>query len=704
MTVADQPAGAAPRMTAEQAMRQAWAHYTANRAVQAEKIARQVIKNQPRNSDAANLLGVLAFRANVIPDAIKWTERALEGNPDAAELHGNLCEMYRRSGNLDRAIAAGLRAVELKPSYSQALNNLGIAYFDKQDFATAESYYRKAIECQPDFADAYNNLGNVLMALKRHDDAIDAYTRALEIRPNYAEAFGNLGRSLKELGRLEEAELALRKAILIRPGYVEAYNNLALTLWDRKQPDEALGILARAMAMQPDRPESMIIMASLLLDRGKPEGALYACQRALKNKPDHVGALNLMGRICRDLEDLPRSIECCRKALALQPDSGEILNNLGISLLEIGDLEGATKALARAAELQPESLPTLINLASSKKFKPGDPEIAKLEQAVRREDISDDQRMALHYSLGKAYDDCKEHPKAFEQFMAGAKIKRQKLNYEEAPMLRLFDRIRQVFTPKLIAEKAGAGDPDTRPIFIVGMPRSGSTLVEQIIASHPQVVGAGEVKYLHQAVLDIDKVFGSAVRYPEMVHLMEAKQFRSLVSSYKAKLPKLPEGKTLITDKMLTNYYYVGLIHLIFPNARIIHSKRNAVDTCISCYSKMFREDMPYTYDLKELAHYYQKYSELMNHWKAVLPANTVLDVQYEEVVGDLEAQARRIITYCGLEWDPAVLKFHETDRPVKTASVTQVRQPLYSSSVERWRNYGKLVEPLVEELGPLAR
>lgn len=685
------------------AMPLAWEHFRAQRLRLAEQVSRQVLAEEPGNSDAASLLGIMAYRAGQTREAINWMERAIAGNPDVAGYHSNLCEMYRQTGDLDRAIAAGRRAIDLDPKYLQGLNNLGIAFFEKHDFAGAEEYYRRAIACDPKFPEAHNNLANALRAQRRLDEAIEEYRKAIELRAAYPEALSNLGCTLREQGHLEEAEQALRMAIGARPSYVEAFNNLALTLWERKQPEEALGVLARSMAIQPDRPEAMIIMASYLLDLGRTKGALYACQRALRNKPDHVGALNLMGRICRDLEDFTGSIEHCRKALALKPDAPEILNNLGISLLEVGDLDGATKALSRAAELEPGSLATYINLASAKKFKAGDPEIAVLEAAVRREDIGEDQRISLHYSLGKAYDDTKEYRKAFEQFMAGAAIKRRKLNYEEMPTLRLFDRIKHVFTPKLLAERAGFGDPTLKPIFIVGMPRSGSTLVEQILASHPRVYGAGEVKYLHQGVIEVDRAFGSAVRYPELMHLIEQSQLQTIVNYYREHLPVLPDGKTRITDKMLTNYYYVGLIYLLFPNARVVHCKRNAVDTCISCYSKMFREDMPYTYDLKEIAHYYKKYNELMEHWKAVLPRHYILEVKYEEVVGDLETAARRIVSHCDLEWDPACLEFHKTDRPVKTASVTQVRQPLYASSVERWRNYGELVEPLVKELGPLA-
>jgi hypothetical protein len=211
------------------------------------------------------------------------------------------------------------------------------------------------------------------------------------------------------------------------------------------------------------------------------------------------------------------------------------------------------------------------------------------------------------------------------------------------------------------------------------------------------------VKHLHQGIVAVEQALGSAMRYPELAHLMERPQFDAIAGHYHAHMPKLPEGKRLTTDKMLTNYYYVGLIYLLFPNARVIHCTRNAVDTCVSCFSKMFREDMTYTYDLKELARYYRKYAGLMAHWKAVLPEGFILDVAYEDIVGDIEREARRIVGHCGLEWDAACLEFHKTDRVVKTASAAQVRRPLYKHSVQRWRKYGNAIEPLVKELGPFA-
>lgn len=684
-------------------MAAAWAHFNAQKFESAERLARTVLNDNPGNADAPGLLGVMAYTAGKYEDAIAWMERAAQANPAMPGFQSNLCEIYRCCGKLDDAIAAGLKALELAPKHLQALSNLGIAYFEKGEMDRAEALYRSAIAADPKFAEAHNNLANALKSQGKLDEAILEYKTAIEIRPSYPEALNNLGATLREIGELEDSERAHRLAIGAKPSYVEAYNNLAMTLWERKQTEEALGVLARSMAVAPQKPDAIVIMATYMLELGRTKGALYACRRALRCKPDLPVALNMMGKIYRDLDDLPASVEYCRKAVALKPNSLDMLNNLGISLMESGDLEGAQEIFGRALELEPESLTTYINLASARKFKPGDPAIAFFERAIKKPDLNEEQRISAHYTLGKAYDDTGQYEKAFDQFVAGSSLKRAKVNYDETQALKLFDRIRQVFSPSLIAEKSGFGDPDFRPVFIVGMPRSGSTLVEQILASHGQVYGAGEVKHFHQSVTELDKLFGSSVRFPELMHIFDETQIRMVAKYYRENMPKLPQGKLVVTDKMLTNYYYVGLMSLVFPNARIIHCKRNPVDTCISGFSKQFREEMAYTYDLRETARFYKKYLELMEHWKAILPKGFLLEVTYERVVEDLEGEARRIFSHCGLDWDPACLEFYKTERAVRTASVAQVRQPLYNSAVARWKNYGDRIKPLLEELGPLA-
>jgi hypothetical protein len=247
----------------------------------------------------------------------------------------------------------------------------------------------------------------------------------------------------------------------------------------------------------------------------------------------------------------------------------------------------------------------------------------------------------------------------------------------------------------------GVGEQSSVPVFILGMPRSGSTLVEQILASHPKVFGAGEIDDFGKAILGLSGAARRAITSPEVVSLMSGEQLRQLGASYVGRIKAAAPAAQRITDKMLENFRFTGLIHLALPNARIIHTRRDPIDTCLSCFSKRFAENLPYTYDLGELGRYYRAYEALMAHWRSVLPQNVMLEVRYEEVVADLEGQARRILAHCGLEWDPHCLDFHKTERPVRTASVAQVRQPIYKSSVGRWRAFESFLGPLLAELEP---
>ncbi|MDR3499373.1 MAG: tetratricopeptide repeat protein [Parvibaculum sp.] len=304
----------------------AWEHFRARRLRLAEELGRQVIAAQPDNHNAACLLGIVCFRNRQAKEAIAWMERAVEGNPDIAGYHSNLCEMYRQVGEVDRAVAAGRRAVELDPAYPQGLNNLGTALYEKQDFNGAEEYYRRAIGCDPKFAEVHDNLANALRSQRRYDEAIAEHRQAIALRPGYAEALNNLGNTLREAGRPDEAEQALHMAIGARPNYVEAYNNLALILWDRKQHDEALVVIAKAMAIQPVRASSLMIA----------------------------------GRFYNEREEFGRAVECYRKALSLRPRSLEILNTLSAIFLDIGDLAGADEMLQRMVALNPGHAATRV--------------------------------------------------------------------------------------------------------------------------------------------------------------------------------------------------------------------------------------------------------------------------------------------------------------------------------------------------------
>ena len=317
----------------------------------------------------------------------------------------------------------------------------------------------------------------------------------------------------------------------------------------------------------------------------------------------------------------------------------------------------------------------------------------------KAKDPNEERYMALHFALGKAYEDMKEYPKSLEHYTIGAKLKRAVLKYDEAEVFDFFDSIREVFSEDYFKNRPYEGLSSSLPLFIVGMPRSGSTLAEQIISSHPDVYGAGEIKVLSSVLSNLRQKFPNLPRFPKMATAMKPQQFAAVANGYLKELTAMSPTAVRVTDKLLTNYYFVGLINTLFPNAKIIHTMRNPVDTCLSAYSKLFKDDMPHSYDLAELGRYYKKYEELMEHWRHVLPQGVMLDVQYEDVIADAETNARKIIEFVGLPWNDACLNFHTSDRPVKTASVSQVRKPIYGSSVNRWERYGDGLKPLVDAL-----
>lgn len=289
-------------------------------------------------------------------------------------------------------------------------------------------------------------------------------------------------------------------------------------------------------------------------------------------------------------------------------------------------------------------------------------------------------------------------PKAFEHFLAGAKLKRQRIPYSAENQDKLVENIRNTFTPERIAALSGQGDDTNVPIFVLGMPRSGTTLTETILASHPDVFGAGELPDLLQVAAE--PVNGSEAGYPLNLASVDGAALKQMGAKYLAQIRQRAPDATRITDKMPANYQAVGLIHLMLPNARIVHIKRNPVDTCLSAFTRLFKRSQYQTYDLVELGRYYRNYLDIMAHWRNVLPAGSFYELQYEELVANQEEETRKLLAFCNLGWDDACMSPHKTSRNVKTASVTQVREPVYTSSVERWRRYEKHLGPLLDALG----
>lgn len=555
---------------------------------------------------------------------------------------------------------------EAKPGSTAKLANLvslAIHHQNAGQFDKAEEAYRKIIGIVPDWVEAQSNLGNVLKKQGKLTEAADCYERALVLKPDYAEIQYNLANVLKDQGKLEEASARYEKALALKPDYPEAHNNLGLALQLQNRLGEAVAQFEQALALQPD----------------------------------HVEAHNNLGIALQEQGKLNEAMDRYKHVLALKPDNAVAYNNLGSTLKELGQFSEATVQYERALALKPDYAEAHYNRAEVVTFRQRDTNVIALEAlASDTNRLPEAKRLYIHFALAKALDDIGDYARAFEHMFAGNALKRLEIDYDETLTQKTFRLISDVFEAGLFNRFPVAGDPSSVPIFVLGMPRSGSTLIEQILASHPEVHAAGELKNLDLLAN------GQTMAYPACISNLDAGGLHHLGEAYLASLPEISPGKSRITDKSPLNFLHVGLICLILPNARIIHTVRDPVDTCVSCFSKPFRYGMNFSYSLAELGRYYRLYDQLMAHWRSVLPPNAMLDVCYEDVVDNFEEQARRLLDYCALPWDDRCRSFYKTSRPVATASVVQVRQPLFRSSLNRWHRYKDYLQPLLTELETL--
>ncbi len=611
-----------------------------------------------------------------------------------------------QAGMVDDAERFFKKTLERQPRHVPALNLYSILLTRCRRFEEAERFIKRAIKENATSDASFYNYGVILKALKRYDEAIAQFDRALALNGSVPDTLNARGDVLLELGRSEEAVADFDRALSIDPRFADALVSKARAL-PQGEARAALGFAERALALQPNHALAWLVRGNLLNEQKRHDEALASFARSLSLQADLAEAWLGRGDALRDLRQIDEAVVAYEKALAIKPDLASAYNALGLVSLENGQTEDAQRTFRKSIEIDPTAGGFYLNLAATKKFSADDPDLAAMEAfAAGATGTSKDDRALLDFALGKAYADIGDHRRSFQHFLAANSAHRSTVKYDESETFSILDGIEKVFTRELIAAKAGAGDPSSRPIFIIGMPRSGSTLIEQILASHPAISGAGEVSAFVDALDDVLNSRPPArdlPLYPEVVPALPSSAIGSIGNKYIARLAALAPEKERATDKMLANFLYAGLIHLALPNAVILHTARDPLFSCVSSFSLKFKDSHYYTYDLAELGRYYKRYRRLMQHWHNVLPPSRILDVQYEDVVADLEGQARRIVAHCGLPWDDRCLSFHKTERTVRTASHTQVRQPIYKSSVSRWRAYEEFLGPLLKELGPEA-
>ena len=501
--------------------------------------------------------------------------------------------------------------------------------------------------------------------------------------------------------RFSEAIEYLNRAIALVPDFIDAHCNLGFAFSGLEKVDIALSHFQRAMQLNPRHAETYIGVGMIYSAKLDFEAAENCVRQAIELDPNKAEFYQSLATICCEQGNSTQALAYFDHALSLDPSSNSALIGKGNLLVELGEAEAANAIFSQVKDPSTTTQLSLhYSLVQLHTIKPHDRSMQTLLSiAPKVDELAPIQQEYLHFALGKCYDDIGEWSTAFEHFAKGCQLKRSHISYSTEEQTSLTLRIIDCFTEKTIETLRQSASPSATPIFILGMPRSGTTLIEQIIASYPDIHGAGELTHLGQIMNRQINTSAGALNYPENIMYLTPTGTRAIADEYLTYLQRYAPTANQITDKMPGNYIAIGLIHALFPRAKIIHVERNPIDTCLSCYTKRFSHGQLFSFDLSELGHFYANYRRIMTHWRQVLPADSWLDVCYEDVVTNLESEARRLIAYCGLEWDPVCLDFHHLKRQVRTASYTQIRKPIYTSSVDRWRRFERELAPLIQIL-----
>ncbi len=665
------------------------------RLADAEHLYEAVLDIDRHHSGALHNLAMIRAEQGRLGEAASLLRHAIDRQPGDAAAQIGLGGVLQAMGRHEEALARFERAAALDPDLAPAQHGLASALLVLGRAGEALSRLDRALALDPGFAEAMSAKGSALQALGRAEEAVAWHEQALALKPNDASVHNNLGTTLQALGRHEAASAHYARALALDAASADLQVNRGKALHRLGRDEEAVGHYERALALAPRDAGALNDLGNALQSLGRHGEAVARYEQALALRPGFAAAHGNLANSLHALERYGEAIAQYEAAMAAKPGNAVAASNLGTALREIGRLAEARRAFERAVALAPEHAGFHLNLAEVKRFTPDDPQLLALETLAGRADaLPPEEQVELHFALAKARADLGEHAQVFRHLRHANTLQRRAIAYDEAATLGEIERIGAVFTPALMRANAGLGAPSSLPVFIIGMPRSGTTLVEQIAASHPDIHGASELPDFPAAA------GGVLADFPEGVAALGADALLALGTRYLSGLAPRAPGARRITDKLPANFRHAGLIHLALPEARIIHVLRDPADTCWSCFATLFTAGQNFAYDLEELGRYYRAYEALMAHWRTVLPAGVMLEIRYEDVVADLEREARRIIAFCGLAWDDACLAFHATQRPVRTASAAQVRQPIYRGSIGRWRSYAAELGPLLAALG----
>jgi tetratricopeptide (TPR) repeat protein len=582
-----------------------------------------------------------------LSEAEREARALLTVHPDAGMLWKILGIALMRQGK--DPLPAMRRTVQLLPQDAEAHGNLGLALHDHGQSSEALMSLERALELRPDDEQMLLAAANALQRVGRTRDSAPLYEKVLRLNPRDVATLNNLGNVWRDAGELREAASLYRRAVELDPARADSHCNLASALLEARRIDEAAAGYLHAVATDPRSALAHLGLATALRLQARGAEAEASCRAALALEPAYAEALSLLGELLADQGRFSEAEACFQRAIDADPDFPfaycGIAAHRKMTVTDTAWLEGARSVLAKRPPLR---------------------------HAIN-----------LHFALGKYFDDVGRYDEAFDHYrQAHEHAKRYGSKYDAGKLARRVDRLISNFDASFLSARAMRGSPSERRVFIIGMPRSGTSLVEQILASHPAVFGAGEIVFWDAAF--------SAHEAAGFAGEAGALRLSGIASDYLERPGTLSGGAARVIDKMPANFLYAGLIQAALPEARFIHMRRHPIDTCLSIYFQNFFNRAAYADDLDDLADYYSQYARITGHWRDVLPPTRLLEVPYEGLIADQEGWTRRMLDFIGLPWDPRCLDFHATERAVITASKWQVRQKIYAKSAGRWRNYEK--------------
>lgn len=620
----------------------------------------------------------------------------------------------------------------MNPGSVHHIRLLGHALMKQKRFDEAEEQLKLALAMRRDFPQLYEDIGTLFALQEKPAKAVPFFEEALRREPSLATAHKKLGEALAELGKGREADEhfkeffqkdpssgvvaaamdklrngdrdgaveSLRAVLREDPENIDAMRVLAIAFWQEDNNlADAEAWLRRAVSITPGFTAAWLTLGPVLLEMAKYPEAIDAFQSAIKSDPEsHVAWAGLANAYAQGSYP-EKALEAYNRAIELGADSAGFHMSHAHVLKTVGDQDAALREYRAAVADRPDFGEVYWSMANLKIFKFEDEEVDAMEEQLESSKLSDTAEVHFRFALGKAWEDRKDYDKAWHYYHTGNQAQRPLVSHDPVDMEKRHAIIMEIFGEEFLEKHAGSGCDAADPILIVGLPRTGSTLVEQILASHSQVEGTSELPSLSKMASAIGRYRPDGVGFPEAARDLSGRDWRSYGENYMEDTKRHRHtDKPFFTDKLPNNFPLVGLLHLILPNAKVINTRRHPMDSCLGAYKQLFARGQTWTYDIDDLSHYYTNYIRVMNHWHTVLPGK-VLDVHYEDTVTDLETQVARILDHCGLPFEEECVRFHETERAVKTASSEQVRQPIYTGALGKWQKYEKHLDDWKEDL-----